>query len=76
MRACGLVPSSRLLVREVIPAPPDVSAALHPGAREAVILVQRPRFADTVPATSYLQYALCRDVLQADLELGSLYALL
>ena len=79
MRARGMVPSSHLLAREVIPAPPEVSEALHLGTREAVILLQRLRLADAVPLaleTSYLHYGLCRTVLHADLETGSLYAFL
>jgi GntR family transcriptional regulator len=79
MRARGMVPSSRLLIREVVPAPPTVSAALQVGEREAVIFVQRLRLADALPLaleTSYLRHALCRDVLHADLEGGSLYAFL
>lgn len=79
MRARGMVPSSRLLAREVLPAPPAVSAALQIAEHEPVILVQRLRLADALPLaleTSYLRYALCHDVLLADLERGSLYTFL
>lgn len=79
MRARHMVPSSRLLAREVVPAPGDVSDPLHLGRREAVIHLQRLRLADAVPMAleaSYLNYALCQAVLRADLESGSLYSFL
>ncbi|MGH2387468.1 MAG: GntR family transcriptional regulator [Chloroflexota bacterium] len=79
MRARGMVPSARLGAREVIPAPAEVSTDLHLGKREAVIHLQRLRLADDLPMaleSSYLNYDLCRDVLQADLESGSLYVFL
>lgn len=76
MRARGLVPSTRLLTREVIPAPDDVSARLAVGRREAVVYLRRLRLADGQPMAlemCYLNYALCHGVLGADLETGSLY---
>lgn len=79
MRARGLTPSSRLLAREVIPAPTPVREALHVDEGARVLLLQRLRFADGAPLaleTSYLRYALCREVLHADLEAGSLYTFL
>jgi GntR family transcriptional regulator len=79
MRRRGMVPSARLLDREVIPAPADVSARLGLGLREAVIYIRRLRLADGEPMAleiSYLQYGLCRSVLEAELESGSLYAFL
>lgn len=79
MRSRGMVPAARLLQREVVPAPADVSAYLGLGRREAVIYIRRLRLADGVPMAieaSYLNYELCRDVLDADLEAGSLYAFL
>jgi GntR family transcriptional regulator len=79
MRAQGMAPSSRLLAREVIPAPEEVSGKLGLGRREAVIFLKRIRLADGTPMaleTSYLRYELCRPVLEADLETGSLYTFL
>ena len=79
MRARGMIPSARLLTREVVPAPADVSTHLGLGLREAVIHVRRLRLADSLPMAieiSYLNYGLCRDVLGADLESGSLYTFL
>lgn len=79
MRARGLAPSARLISREVVPAPAWVGEALRLGKREAVIYLQRLRLADALPMaleTSYLNYELCRTVLDADLEAGSLYVFL
>lgn len=79
MRTQGMAPSSRLLAREVIPAPATVSEHLGLGKREAVIFLRRVRLADGTPMaleTSYLHYELCRPVLEADLEAGSLYTFL
>jgi GntR family transcriptional regulator len=79
MRAQGRSPSSRLLGREVIPAPAEVSEQLGLGPREAVIFLKRIRLADGAPIaleTSYLRYELCKPVLEADLEAGSLYTFL
>jgi GntR family transcriptional regulator len=79
MRARGMVPSARLVARDVRPAPAGVSTELRLGKREAVIYLQRLRLADDLPMaleSSYLNYELCREVLQADLESGSLYVFL
>src|SRR6185437_3638584 len=46
MRARRMAPSARLLAREVVPAPPEVSEHLRLGAREAVIYMRRLRLAD------------------------------
>lgn len=76
MRARGMVPSARLIARQVVPAPPEVSTHLHLGLREAVIYIRRLRLADALPMaleTSYLDYTLFRPVLEADLESSSLY---
>nr|MDQ2830801.1 GntR family transcriptional regulator [Chloroflexota bacterium] len=76
MRDRGMIPSTRLLTRQVIPAPDEVGADLCLGRREAVIMLQRLRFADALPMaleTSYLNYERCQPVLDADLEAGSLY---
>lgn len=79
MRARGMVPSARLLAREVVPAPAEISVQLRLERREAVIHLARLRLADALPMAievSYLNYALCRAVLDADLESGSLYEFL
>ncbi|HEY8282831.1 MAG TPA: GntR family transcriptional regulator [Chloroflexota bacterium] len=79
MRAQGMEPASRLLRREVVPAPAEVSDALVLERREAVILLERVRLADGTPMaleSSYLRYDLCRSILDADLETGSLYTFL
>jgi GntR family transcriptional regulator len=79
MLARGMVPSTKLLAREVVPAPPDVSIHLAVGQREAVIYLKRLRLADALPMaleTSYFNYALFRPLLTADLESHSLYSFL
>ncbi len=79
MRGRGLAPFTRLLARQVVPAPEEVSAQLHIGLREAVIYLQRLRFADDLPIaleSCYLSYDIGQVVLEADLEQGSLYHLL
>ncbi len=76
MQARGLMPTARVLARQVIPAPDEVSAHLSISPREAVIYLQRLRLADGLPMaldTAYLNYALCHSVLGADLNMGSLY---
>src|SRR5579875_1392771 len=73
MRARSMAPSARMLAREVVPAPVEVSQHLSLGRREAVIYLQRLRLADGLPMaveTSYLNYEFCRGVLDADLEAG------
>jgi GntR family transcriptional regulator len=76
MRARSMVPSARLLAREVIPAPAEVSDHLRLGPREAVIYMRRLRLADALPMaleTSYFTYELFRGILDAELESSSLY---
>ncbi|MGH2390038.1 MAG: GntR family transcriptional regulator [Chloroflexota bacterium] len=76
MRVRGMTPSARLLVRDVIPAPPEVSDHLQLGIREAVIHLRRLRLADALPMaleTAYFNYQLFRRILDADLEANSLY---
>lgn len=79
MHGRGLSTFTRLLARRVVPAPDEVSEALRLGRREAVIYLQRLRFADDLPMaleTSYLNYEHCHGILDADLETGSLYRFL
>lgn len=79
MRGRGMVPSSIVLARDVVPAPKEVSEKLALNPREAVIRLQRLRLADALAMaleTSFFNYALCAAVLRADLEAGSLYAFL
>jgi GntR family transcriptional regulator len=76
MGARGMAPSARLIAREVVPAPAEVSKHLQLGPREAVIYLRRLRFADALPMaleTSYFNYTLFRPILEADLESHSLY---
>lgn len=79
MHGRGMTTFTRLLARRVVPAPEEVSAALRLGRREAVLNLQRLRFADDLPMaleTCYLNYESCQAVLEADLEAGSLYEFL
>jgi GntR family transcriptional regulator len=79
MRNRGMAPSARLLDREVVPAPSEVGEKLGLGLREAVIYLRRLRLANGLPMAleiSYLHYEMCRAVLEADLEAGSLYTFL
>lgn len=79
MRGRGMEASAQLLARRVVPAPEEVASHLLLGRREAVIYLQRLRFADGQPMaleTCYLNYDLCQVVLDADLEHGSLYHIL
>ncbi len=76
MHARHMVPTARLIAREVVPAPPDATEHLGLGVREAVIYLKRLRLADASPMaleTSYFNYALFRPILDADLSTGSLY---
>jgi GntR family transcriptional regulator len=79
MRARNMVPSARLVSREVIPAPPHVSEYLKLGVREAVIYLKRLRLADASPMAlecAYFVYALFQPILEADLVNNSLYELI
>lgn len=79
MRGRGLAPSARLLARQVVPAPEEVSAQLQLGRREAVVYLQRLRLADDLPIaleSCYLAYDIGQLVLEADLERNSLYQIL
>ena len=79
MISLGLKPSSRLLARQLVPAPPRVAKylALDPG--QQVIYVERLRLADGKPMainSSYVPYHLCPELLHDDLETDSLFRLL
>jgi GntR family transcriptional regulator len=77
MRARGMAPASRMLCREIVPAPEAVSIELQLGIREAVIHIRRLRLANRAPMAleeCYLNYTILHGVMDADLESGSLYA--
>lgn len=79
VRARGGRPSSRVLEARVIPALPEIAAALRlmPGAE--VIKLARLRLADDVPLaieTAYLPFALCPNLLHHDFSATSLYRVL
>ena len=75
----GRSPATTVLRQEVIPASCRVAAYLNLEPDTPVLLIDRLRFADNEPVvlvTTYLSYALCPDILHADLASQSLYALL
>ena len=78
VRALGRTPSSRLLIREVVPATDEQATALALETGEPVIRLVRLRLVDDLPAmvdAAAIPLRLCPDLLTADLS-GSLYALL
>jgi len=75
----GHNPVTEVLRQEVIPASPKVAARLRIDPNTPVIVIDRLRSVQEesiVLVTTYLPYALCPEVLQADLSTQSLYALL
>ncbi len=78
MRARGLKPSSRVLDKEVIPAPASVAKCLRLADNDKVILMKRLRLADEIPMGIDVIYYLVRytGLLDEDLENNSLYELL
>ena len=76
MLSQNMTPSSKLIEREIVAAPLEVSTALKCELGEAVINLRRLRLADDLPMVienSYLNLVRCKAVLYADLEHGSLY---
>ena len=79
MRARGQKAASQVLQLDVIPAPPQVGKPLQLSLDETVIVLKRLRLADGTPMaveTAYLVYRLCKDLLNEDLAIYSLYSLL
>lgn len=77
MERLGRHPSSRLLERAVLPAPPEVARRLRVAPGDPVVRVRRLRCADGVPIaleTAVLLGSLAPSLLGADLEAGSLHA--
>ena len=75
----GLTPFTRVLKQEVAPANSKVAAYLGLEPETEVIQIHRLRFVEGVPIildTTYLPYALCPEILHADLSTRSLYSLL
>ena len=77
--ARGLVPSSRVLAQELLPAPLEIAQALGIPPGQEIVRLRRLRFADERPValeTSHLSHALCPGILEADLAVTSLYEVL
>ena len=72
-------PSSQVLEAKVIPATPEVAAALRILPEAEVILLSRVRLMDGAPLaveTAHLPLALCPNLLQYDFAIQSLYNVL
>jgi GntR family transcriptional regulator len=79
MRLRGAAPSNRVLEARIIPAPPEVKAALRLAPNAEVIVLARVRLADGSPLaveTAYLPQALCPNLLAHDFARESLYEIL
>jgi GntR family transcriptional regulator len=79
VRARGGKPSSRVLEARVVPAVPEVAAALRIAPEAEVILLSRLRLADSVPLaveTAYLPFALFPQLLHHNFACESLYDVL
>jgi len=77
--ARGGKPGSRVLRARVVPATPEVAAALRMAPGQEVILLSRLRLADGVPMaieTTHLPFSLVPDLLQHDFATESLYRVL
>jgi len=79
MLRAGLNPTSRLLGQNLITAPPKIAKCLNLHPDQQVICIERLRLANDEPMalnTSYVPYHLCPQLLDEDLETGSLFHLL
>jgi GntR family transcriptional regulator len=79
VRGRGASPSSQVLEARVVPAPPEVAAALCLAPRANVIILSRIRLADGEPLaleTAFLPAALFPNLLRHDFAVESLYAVL
>jgi GntR family transcriptional regulator len=77
MQARALIPSSKTLVFEIIPAPDAVAARLDLAPCEPVLYLKRLRLVDEHPVALHDAYVTRTDLQRDELEMvGSLYALL
>lgn len=79
VRARGGRPGSRVLEARVIPATPDIAAALRVSPDAEIILLSRVRLADDIPLaveTAYLPFARFPLLLHHDFSVESLYSVL
>lgn len=67
---------SKVLEREILLTPRQVASRLQLGPQEQVIYIKRLRFVDEIPLgmdNAYLPLKLCPEIMDRDLEHGSLY---
>lgn len=79
MERRGIEVTTRVLRQELVPAPPEVARRLRLDADTRVHHVVRLRMVDGEPvlvSTTYIPAALCPDLVEQNLERGSLYRLL
>ncbi|WZL80852.1 GntR family transcriptional regulator [Vallitaleaceae bacterium 9-2] len=79
MERKGYTPSSKILEFEVIKPSTEIAVALNISASSDVISLKRLRYADQEPivvANTYLPYISCKNVLDYDMEVNSLYKIL
>ena len=79
MRKKGLVPSTKILEKEVIKSDEKVAKTLGLEAGTNVIKLTRLRFADDDPIVfviTYIPYSVCPPIMEHDLESESLYEII
>lgn len=79
MKSRGMKPSTSVLEKRVMNTPKDVRNFLRLGPKEKVIFVKRLRFADNDPImleSRYLNYQLCKPILEECLDEESIHYLL
>lgn len=80
MKELGLNPSSRVLEKEVIEADEEVATILRlPPANQKINKIVRVRLANNEPVLierTFVPFHLCPDLLERDMEKGSLYHIL
>ncbi len=75
----GRIPSTELLAFEVVTMPEDCVYHLHAEAGSKAIFLHRKRYADGIPVVvveTYLQYDVCKFILDHDFSKESLYNVL
>jgi GntR family transcriptional regulator len=75
-RRDGVHATSKVLLKEIIPSKQLVASRLQIEPEEHVIRIKRLRLADEIPVAmndTFLPLRLCPNVLEVDLEFGSLY---
>jgi len=79
MKARGLTPGTSVLEKKVLNPPKDVARNLNLKSKDRVIFIKRLRYADSSPLmleSRYLNYKLCKPILEESLEKESIHDLL